>query len=215
MWFSIRSFQLQCATRSADATSGSSPGWWLPMCFGQRVERVVERRGRVGVREHHPFPHADRRRQQAPVLQLEIGELVLALRDDAQRAIKRVPPVVVEAADPVGGVTAPVDHHHPAVPAQVLERAELSVLAPHDDDRHAADRARDVVADLGERVGRADQRPRPREQAALLPLVPTRVVVRESGQQEPALVDRRHHEVKNTPGRFQRRAPTVAAGSFL
>ena len=70
-----------------------------------------------------------------------------------------------------------VEHHHPAVPAQVVERAQGSVVVANDHDRRAADRDRDEVAGSGELLDVRDDVPGASEHESLLACEPTVVGV--------------------------------------
>jgi hypothetical protein len=81
------------------------------------------RRGRIGMGEDHPLPHVGRGGQQSPRLRVEIGKLLLALRDNLQRAIESVAPLVVEALDSAIARAVAIQQLHAAMAAQIVKRA--------------------------------------------------------------------------------------------
>ncbi len=133
------------------------------------AEIVMHRRGVPGVEvdPDEALPHLDLHAGQSVVGTVEVEELLLLLHE-GEFAIEGVPPPVVlarELATRTADLFARIVLPHQlvaAVPADVVERPDLAVGAPHHDDGRAGrgDLAREVAAHLRQLLHAADVEPR-------------------------------------------------------
>ena len=132
------------------------------------VER--HRRRRVDVHEDHALRRCDGRSCERKVVHAQVGELV-ALRNAREGTIERVPPPVVEAADPAPDVATTFQQHRAAMPAHVVERLQ-PVFGTHHHDRDSPHLRREVIARSTEVGYQSDEGPAPLDQLLLLAVEP-------------------------------------------
>ena len=151
------------------------------------VREPLEPGGEVGVApavdEHHPAPFADRGRNEPAAGERQGVELVF-LRNMAQRSVEGEVPRVIRAHDARAGVPPIRQQFDPAVRAEVVERAQLAVEAPHHEHGVESGVDRDEVAGRGQLVGRRREVPRRCEQLLLLARVPLVAEIRLGREQE-------------------------------
>jgi hypothetical protein len=145
---------------------------------------------RAGLEAHEHEAHEDflLQRDQSAVLHVETAERG-SLRDADQLAFERVAPVVIRTLDELTAVALlSVEQARGPMPADVVEAAQLTILAADRNDRLVEQIEAVIVADLGNVVAVADQLPAGAEDRALLQLEEIRVVVDPPGQTKIVLV---------------------------
>lgn len=168
----VRELRQERGVVAADVVGQAAQG-------GEEVGRV----GR-GVREHHALPLGHRGGQQPPLVEHEVRELLGALGHDLQPTVQCEPPPVIGAGHVAIERSTPTDHHHAAVPAEVVERTQHAVLGPHEQQFAAPDLGGEVAAGGRERRRVGHEGPRVVEQEVELAVEPRRVGVGRGQQQE-------------------------------
>ena len=147
---------------------------------GKDADRVAEVREQrfdgVDGDEQQPAPLVDTDRLQRPIGHVEVGVLAEPRRA-LQGAVEAVDPVVVGALDRLAMPAAFLQQPCAAMDAHVSKGMEHAVVGADDEHLRTGNFSSDVVAGCGDVRRRAEQLPRPPEDAFALRLMNRRVAV--------------------------------------